>query len=423
MKPEPMELDTTPRAPEVEATAIGCLLQYPDCIPLFLKEGGDELFYGEDTLDLWVALREMFSKGLPIDMMTWRQRLMDKKIVDVHGVPIIPEGTTDFIPVRSMVEHSLSILVEKLRLRRLLNGARSIIRTVDENQADPEFITGQVARHITSLEQAIKPQSTEEPWQETVERTEKELEDERAGKIVTMLQSPWPRWDTALGGIRRGMTLVLGARKTGKSSICGHVAKHVAIRLNKKALVFTYETGVGDYIRRLVCNHGNVDSKHLFRASEFPPSKEDQLRISSAFRDIKKAPIRIIKGTGMNGHDIAAECRREKPSFVGIDYLMAMPRLPETNARETTERKIGDNSTFLQQLAYELEVPMFVLQHTAETGDRQGEARFSSQCENDADLTIVVTHDGIMIKSQRNGASGGTIGIKFKPEQYAFTIN
>ncbi len=188
---------------------------------------------------------------------------------------------------------------------------------------------------------------------------------------------------------------------------------------DRPSAIFTYETAVPDYIRRLACNLSGVHGDYIFRPDIHPPPDWMIIKFCEAMKKIKASPMRIIKANGMNAYDIAHRCRLLKPQFVAVDYLGLMPRLPDVSPKEGKEREVASNSAALFGISSELDSTLMVIQHTA-GGDRSGEAAWSAAPENDATLTLSIEEDAILIKSQRNGESGGRMPIKFHGATYSF---
>lgn len=410
-------MDTLPHSTEAEETILACMIEEPSLIPEFMDEGGGELIHS--LHDLWKVLESIFKSGQPISWISFRQGMMDARMTDNNGRLMIPDGMFSIVLPRPMFQNCLPILQDKLMRRRVMLASLEIDKSI--SLPDPQEYRERVLSQLTKIGSAIQEPEPEESWEDIVNSVEEDWKLCSKGEKKSCLPSPWIAWNKMLGGIRKGYSLLLGARKMGKSSLLGHIAAHLSIVKQEKCLIVTYETSVEDYVKRLACNIGLVEGKFLFTPDLQPMPDAMRMRTEEAMKKIRKSPLRIIRGNGLNAHHIAHEVRKMKPSFVGVDYLMLLPKLPEIQHKEGTERVVAANSQALFNISREMDGTLMVLQHTATSGDRMGEARWSDQPENDSDITLVVEDGSIEVKSMRNGESGGSMPIKFDGARYRFT--
>lgn len=426
--PDPLADPTRslPCSPDIEMGVLSCLLQNPtNTIPHASEHLPPEGFYNQVYRQLYEEILAYSQKNEPssLDIATFSQWLIDKRLMDKIGGPSFIAELLSFIPTPAHYPHYLTILDHKLRIRKGMVAASDIVTALNsEEAADFDEVAATVIGHCSSIKTAMedRAENASNVWAETVDTVAQDWTDRYQGKKTSAIPSPWSSWNNVIGGIRKGYNLILGAKKTGKSSLMGHLAAHLSVEQKMRTMIFTYETPVNDYIMRLASNISRVRGNCIFSPDIDQPSKNEIGRISDAMAKIAAAPLKIVKGNGLGVRDIAREAKKFGAFFVVVDYLLLLPKPPEVNQKEGTEGVVRANSCALIDLSRELDGVVAVINHTASSGDRKGESRWGDQPENDADMTLLVERDGITVKSMRNGEAGAKLPIRFVGETYSF---
>lgn len=362
----------------------------------------------------------MHTAGAPVDLRTICAWLIDRGLIEQVGGPGFLAELFSPIAYDSIYPYMCGILRDKQMLRAVISGGTGLIQSAYELQGDvPKFREVAMAR-ASQIEKAVREPEPEISWSDVVDKIESEWHLCYQGKRPSAMPSPWSSFNLELGGVKKGYILLLGEEKKGKSSFMGHLALHVSNVLDLKALIVSYETSVDDYIRRLACNISGIQGRYMFQPDTNRPTSGIAAALAEALMRIRKSNLRVVAGHGKNVYDIAHLVRREKPVFLGVDYLLRLPRLPDCNPKEGTEGEVRANSKALFDLSQEMDGTLMVINHTTKSGDRKGQSRWGDSASNDSDLTLVVEDDGIFVKLQRNGPSGMKLPITFHGACYSF---
>jgi len=409
-----------PYSSNAERGLLSCFLQNPSDL-LFDARGSIEPEAFHHPVNRMVYQEMLsFRDYTKLTLVTFSQRMIDKGLMEKIGGPSFLAELLNFIPTPSEYPYDKAILLEKYRLRQIIEESSAIIDCAYSYHEEPSELENDIRSKTSAIDSLFKTDEKERRWEDVVAGVEDDWKLCYGGKRPSAMPSPWPSWNRTLGGIRRGYLLILGHRKKGKSSLAGHIAIHTSVQLKERSLIVTYETNVADYILRMASNISGVHGDFLFKPDISKPATEHALRISKAMAVIKSSNMKIIRGNGMSTREIEFECDKFRPSLVVIDYLLLMSRLPETNIKEGTEGIVRGNSNAIINLSRKIDGTVIVLNHIADTGDRKGESRFGASAENDADLTLMVEDDGIKVKSCRNGESGAMMPIRFDGRRYKF---
>ncbi len=413
-----------PQSSDAEKGILSCLLQNPqDLIADSIESIPEESFHHPVNRQLYKEMLSMFSEGRAIDIVTLSQRLIDNGELAKLGGPSFIAELLSFIPTPAHYPEYKSILRDKNILRLATETANATLGTIHGTQNVDE-VAEVIENGLAKVALEIRNRNPRKSWAETVDDLSNHWTQRYLGNEKSAVPSPWPSWDEHLGGIRPGYHLILGLRKTGKSSLVGHKALHLSVIPKRddrvKSIIFSYETPVDTYVMRLASNLSGVRGECLLTPETHRPNENETRKIARAFERIANAPIEIINATGMNIYQMEAAAKKFGAYYVGIDYLMLVGWLPDSNQKEGTEGRIRSNSNAIIAMSRNLNACVDVINHSVKSGDRIGESRWSDQPQSDCDLCVNVDEDGITIKESRNTKSGATLPVFFKGETYSF---
>ncbi len=403
---------------------LGTLMNNPETlIPDAEEHLPDEAFYNARNHQIYLELLK-FPDRAALDLITFSQHLTDRKLMARVGGPAeiariyhSPSSASQYVNYRS-------ILRDKLLLRKAIAAGENTIRSAHEMQDDMDKVADVIEANLVEVAAEIRNRKPRPTWEQKVDNVAADWTDRYLGKKLSCIPSPWKSYNQTLGGIKPGYHLILGLRKTGKSSLVGHKALHLSVIPKKedrqKSIIFSYETQVETYIMRLASNLSGVRGECLLSPETHKPNSDERKRIATAMEAIASAPMEVVNATGMNVYDMEREARRFGAFYVGLDYLMLCGWLPDANTKEGTEGRIRSNSNAIINMSRSLNACVDVINHSVATGDRQGSSRWSDQPESDCDLCVNVDDQGITVRANRNGAAGQIMPIKFEGQYYRF---
>lgn len=407
-----------PYSPDAERGILSCVLQNEDLkliekIKVDLKEDdiishvGNKLLLGE--------LLYMNDNGIPIDVVTVSQHLIDKQLLDKIGGPSQLAELLNFVPTSAHYPYYLGILKDKRKLRKTILATDAIRLAVKSTPDDMGYLKGSVLAQTKAIEDCFADEVRDETFTDQLSSTMDEWQQALDGKISSAISSPWATWNEKIGGIRKGLWLIKASRGSGKSSLAMDFCLHTAVDHKEPAEFYTYEMSSQDIIRRAICRLSGVDSKYVFQPDVYKPGESEVRSIARASRILSKAPLRIIsKGLDVDG--VCYLISKNQPRFAAIDYLQLMPD-PKGLPRDASyERKVAENSVRLKRVNVSVGNTIALLAQV----NNEGEARHSKGPEDDADLALTITDDGLSICKNRNGEPGACIPVKLKGSTFKF---
>lgn len=433
---------------QMEMGVLGCCLLSPheclnECITQ-LKSVGKEAFYNLRHQEIYQTLVTMRESNAPIDLITIRENLMTRQMLDqVGGIAYISQ-IQDGVPSAANLSWYLEKVKEKFVLRRMIETCTGVVGRIYEFEGDVDSLLDETEKEILAVGNIRRSvdeiQSSKELVQESINEIEKLFN--RKGALGG-LPTGFPDLDRMTDGLHGGDMVVIAARPSmGKTSMALNIAEHVVLESKVPVGIFSLEMSALSLMMRMKCSVARVN---LRKIQDGFMSEGDFPRLMSAAGKLSKAPLHIDATAGLSIMQLRARARRMAQKYgiklFIIDYLQL---LHTTNKRaKNRQEEIADISSGIKQLAKELNVPIIVLAQLSRDIEkdnkgkkkrkpRMSDLRESGAIEQDADLVGILynpnaTEDedeseaqdqaealevNLLIAKQRNGPTG-TIKTSF----------
>ena len=423
-----------PNHPESEKGVLGAMLRSKEAAMVALEELRAEDFYSPANREIFSAMQTLSASARPIDFVTLDEELSRRGKLDaVGGAPYLVELSRT-VPASSNVRAYIRIVDEKSTLRRLIEAAEKILEDCYQEQEETQDILEMAEKAIYDI---------------TMRKGGEELKDIQSLLLTTYANieqlvlnkgringvgTGYAELDDMLTGLHPGeFILVAGRPSMGKTSIGMNFIANAAIRLGKKAAVFSLEMPAEQLTMRLLCTEARVDMQHVRRGSV---SDEEWEKLADAVTKIAGASIHVDATPGITVAGVRSKARRlqleQGLDVILIDYLSLMTAVGKFGSRQ---EEVSSISRSLKALAIELGVPVIVLQQLsrAPTGRANhrpvlSDIRESGAIEQDADVVMFIHREDyyndeteekniaeLIIAKQRNGALG-TVKLGWKGE-------
>ena len=435
-----------PQAVDVEQSVLGAMLLEREAIPRAIEVLPEDSFYDGRHGRVYHAIRALFERGDPVDLVTLTQELRRRGDLDGVGGPHYLTELTARVASAANVEYHARIIAERSLLRKFIETATLLVGKAYEPGTDAFELLDEAERDVFAIsDQQLRRSAV--PLAEVVMSTMKRL-DAIHGSEGGLIGVPsgLTRVDTYTSGWQNSDLIIIAARPSmGKTAFSLAVARNAALHPQKPAGVayFSLEMSADQLAQRLLTSEARVDAQ---AARTGRMSDEEWRRIAQAASRLNAAPIFIDDTPGLSILELRAKCRRLKAEhdvgLVIVDYLQLMHGT--TNSKSPNrEQEIAQISRSLKALAKELNVPVIALSQLSRAVETRGgdkrpqlsDLRESGSIEQDADVVaflyraerygITVDEDGnstegvaeVIIGKQRNGPIG-TATIAFQ-NQYA----
>jgi replicative DNA helicase len=414
-----------PQALDVERTVLGSMLIDGQAASTVFEFVTENAFYAAANQKIFICMREMFEKNMPIDVITLADALRKKQWLEAVGEETYLGELAESIATSANIEHYAMILREKSTLRTLISTAAEITTDCFNTELDSQEVLDKAESRVFDIaESRIKNRF--ETVKQLLPRTFEDIDGYAKGSFKGILTG-FTELDEMTTGLQRGdLVIIAGRPSMGKTSFALSIAMNAAIHQKHPTAIFSLEMSKQQLAQRMLCAEARVNM-HLLRSGKL--SKRDYPRLSLAAGPLSEAPLYIDDTPGISVLEVRAKARRLKAqsnlSCVIIDYLQLMG---STGRVESRQQEISQISRSLKGVAKELDVPVVVLSQLSRAPEQRSEnhrpqlsdLRESGAIEQDADLVMFVYRDEvynkedesvkgraeIIIGKQRNGPIG-----------------
>ncbi|MBN2035407.1 MAG: replicative DNA helicase [Chitinispirillaceae bacterium] len=420
-----------PQAQDIERTVLGSMLIDAHAAVTVFELLDETGFYSGANRKIFICMREMFEKSIPIDVITLADALRKRQWLEAVGEETYLAELAESIATSANIEYYVRILREKATLRQLITTAAEITSDCFNTEIDAQELLDKAESRVFDIaESRIKTRF--ETIGQLLPRTFEEIDDYAKGSFKGVATG-FAELDEMTTGLQRGdLVIIAGRPSMGKTSLSLSIGINAAVHFKHPAAFFSLEMSKQQLAQRMLCAEARVNM-HLLRSGKLP--KRDYPRLSLAAGPLSEAPLYIDDTPGITVLELRAKARRLKAQsnleLVIVDYLQLMG---STGTVESRQQEISQISRSLKGVAKELDVPVVVLsqlsrapeQRTGNHRPQLSDLRESGAIEQDADVVMFVYRDEvynkddeevrgkaeIIIGKQRNGPIG-TVHVAF----------
>lgn len=417
-----------PQNIDAEASLLGAILIDTDAIVRVADTINVEDFYDEKHARIYEAIKKLYEKHSPIDVLTLSNQLKEDSFLDIVGGATYLTELTNYVPTAAHAEHYAQIITQKAIRRRLITASQDITGLgFDETLSVQDLIEQAETELFRVSQQHVKQDiaSIEDILASSFERLDELHKDK--GKIRGV-PTGYRDLDNILAGLQRSDLFVLAARPSmGKTAMVLNLARNVATKAEQPVLIFSLEMSKEQLVDRMLSMESGVDAWNL-RTGNLNDS--DFEKIGQAMGTLSEAPIYIDDSPGITVSDMRTKARREQHQrqlgLVIVDYLQLMSGGSRFGGDGNRVQEISEISRGLKALARELNVPVMALSQLSRSVESRSpqipqlsDLRESGSIEQDADVVAFIYREDyynpdtdrknimdILIKKHRNGPVG-----------------
>ncbi len=388
-------------------------------------------FYRPDNKVVFEAAEELFFSGVPVDVITIKNKLEEKQVFEqIGGLPFIISISTA-VGSSVNVKHYARIVEEKSLLRRLIQTAGEVSQISYEGKESVASIMEKAEKGIFDIIQNRRTEEFTSIREIAVDAFNKIEEVYQNKGKVTGIATGFIDFDAKTAGLQKSDLILLAARPSmGKTAFALNIVQNAAIRGNIPTAIFSLEMSKEQLVNRMLCSEAMLDAQRM-RTGELTDTDWPQL--IEAMGPLSEAPIYIDDTPGISPMEIRSKCRRLKLEkglgLIVIDYLQLMSGNGRNDSRQ---QEISEISRSLKAIAREMEAPVIALSQFSRACEQRADhrpmlsdLRESGAIEQDADIVAFLYRDEyyfpetekknqaeLIIAKQRNGPTG-TVNLKW----------
>jgi replicative DNA helicase len=423
-----------PQNLEAEQAVLGAMMLEPEAGSSVFEMLQPEDFYRDNHRLIFSAIRDLFEKSDPIDLVSVAEILRQQgRLEQVGGIATISEIARS-VPSAANVEYYARLVTEKALLRQLIRVSSSIVERGYEPGEEARSLLEEAERLILELSRRRTKDGFSFIRDVLLETFEK-IEYLYANKgNLTGVPTFFTELDRMTSGWQPSDLVIIAARPSmGKTAMVLNMAQNAAVRAKVPVAIFSLEMSKEQLVQRMLCGEAMVDQQRV-RTGELLDA--DWPKLSRAVGPLSDAPIFIDDTVGISLAELRSKARRLKIEhnlgMVVIDYLQLLSVGKKTESRQ---QEVAQISRTLKGLARELKVPVIALSQLNRGVEQRQDKRpimsdllESGAIEADADVISFIyrdeyyNHDSekkgiaeLIIAKHRNGPVG-TIELGFLKE-------
>jgi replicative DNA helicase len=380
---------------EAEQSVLGSILLDRDAIIRIATSLRSEDFYHPANATIYQAIRDLYERREPTDILTLSDELGRREQIDQVGGLAYLASLMDAVPTAVHVEYYARIVERTATLRRLIDAGASIVSIGFRDDLDVEDALDMAERTVFDVAQRrtttefVQIQSVIEELFDKLDT----LQQDR-GSLVG-IPTGFVELDRLTGGFQRSDLIIVAAGPSfGKSSFALGLAHTAAVHHGKTVGIFSLEMQAEQVVQRILSIETNVDI-HKLRVGNI--SDREWSSLSRALGRVGVSPIFIDDSPTVGVMDIKSKARRLQAEhgldLVIVDYL----QLIQGQRSENRVQQIAEISRGMKALARELNVPVIALSQLSRaienrTGHRPmlSDLRESGSIEQDADIVLFI---------------------------------
>jgi replicative DNA helicase len=426
-----------PQNLEAEESVLGAMMLSSEAIADVVELLQPEDFYRGSNARIYEALRGIYAKGEPVDLITAVETLKRQGILDEVGGPLYLRDLVEEVPTPASAGHYAKIVAQTALLRRLISASADIMEMAYAAPEDPENVADQAEQRIYDV---ARREDRDEVaiLRDLVDQAMIDLESiQNRDSAYTGLPTGFRDLDDLTSGLQPGNLVVIAARPgVGKSSLAMNMATNVSVT-GKSVAVFSLEMSRFEIGMRVLCAEARVPWDRIRNKRVGP---QDWQNVVHAAERLHAAPLNIVDSGNVNIVDIRAKARRMRTGRSGldliiVDYLQLMTS-PNQRRPDNRQQEVAEISRSLKLLAKELGIPVVALsqlnrnpESRADKRPQLSDLRESGAIEQDSDLVMFIHRDDndpehkreseLIVAKHRNGPTG-SIKLHFEPSLTQF---
>ncbi len=439
-----------PQAIDLEEAVLGALMLEKDALSSVIDILQPAVFYKDNHQKIFMAIRLLFEKSSPVDILTVTAQLRTQGELEMIGGAYYITELTNRVASAANIEFHSRIIIQKFIQRELIRISTEVINSAYEDTTDVLDLLDKAEKNLFDIAQNNLRRDSRK-MDDLLHETLKEIEalkDKKDG--LTGVASGFTELDRMTSGWQKSDLVILAARPAmGKTAFVLSCARNAAVDFHKPVVVFSLEMSSVQLVNRLISGETEIEQEKIRKGTL---EEWEWQQIHSKIGRLEQAPLIIDDTPALNIFEFRAKCRRLKSQhdiqLIIVDYLQLMQgKSADGKGGGNREQEIGSISRALKSVAKELNVPVIALSQLSRAVETRpgaskrpmlSDLRESGSIEQDADMVLFlyrpeyygleVDEDNnptqgvgeVIIAKHRNGETG-RVRLKFVGKYVIFT--
>ncbi len=387
-----------PQATDLEEVVLGALMLEKEAVNEVIDILSPEAFYLDKHQKIFAAIKALFGKSEPIDILTVTNELKQRGELEMVGGAYYISKLTNRVVSAANIEYHARIIMQKHIQRQLIMLSSEMIHKAFEDTTDVFDLLDEAESNLFHISENNLRRSYDS-MQDLVCRAIKEIQNAKnADNKLRGVPSGYTALDEITQGWQKSDLIILAARPSmGKTAFALNLARNAAVMHHKPVAFFSLEMSSVQLVTRLISTETSLTADKL-RTGNLAEYEWQQL--NTKVTPLTDAPIFIDDTPQLSVFELRAKCRRLKQQhdiqMVFVDYLQLMTAKGDKGLNR--EQEISTISRSLKSLAKELEIPVLALSQLSRSVEQRpgskkpilSDLRESGAIEQDADMVMFI---------------------------------
>jgi replicative DNA helicase len=388
-----------PQALDLEEATLGALMLEKDALTKVIDILNPDAFYKDAHKIIFKAIRHLFERSEPIDILTVTNELRKSGELDVIGGPFYITQLTGRVASSANIEFHSRIILQKHIQRELIRISSDVIKDAYEETTDVFSLLDRAEKNLFDIAKGNISRNYQD-MTTMVSEAFKQIDAARQhGTGVTGVQSGFTGLDRVTSGWQKSDLIIAAARPgMGKTAFVLSLALNAAINFKRPVAFFSLEMSSVQLVQRMISSETSISSDKLRKGTL---DNTEWNKLVSMTKKLSEAPVFIDDTPALSIFDLRSKCRRLKSmhniDLIIVDYLQLM-RSDVDSRNGNREQEISNISRSLKAIAKELEVPIIALSQLSRAVETRGgtkrpqlsDLRESGAIEQDADMVLFI---------------------------------
>ncbi len=389
-------LKVPPHDMNAEQSVLWSVLIDKDCFLSIWDLLKAEDFYNDSNSTIFEVIFDLYKLNKPIDLITVKAKLDDKKLLDKVGWITYLTELTEIVPTTANALEYAQIVKNKSVLRNLLKCWNEILSYWYDEETAINQLLEKTEKSVFNVTQVFIQNKLVHINDILTQRYEEFAEIHENPESIKQhrLQLGFKDLDHRSWWLKWWDLVVIAARPAmWKTAFALNLAQNVWLN-RKNVAIFSLEMSKEQLTDRMIAAAMQIDS---WKLAKWELEDHEFAKIWEAMEKLSDANIYIDDTAWGNLVDLKSKCRRLKIEsgldLIIIDYLQLMSNWNSMNRVQ----EISEISRWLKSLARELSVPIIALSQLSRAVEQRpdkrpvmSDLRESWAIEQDADMILMI---------------------------------
>ena len=353
-------------------------------------------FYEESNKNVYEVISELYDKNRPVDLITVKERLDDKKLLEWIGWFNYLAELTEVVPTSANIFEYAQIVKNKAVLRKLIKAWSEIVAGWYDEETVLSSLLDNAEKSLFSVTQTFMRNKLVHINDILTARYDEFSEIHENPDLIKnhRLHSGYESLDNTMWGLKWWDMVILAARPSmWKTAFALNLAQNIWFWA-KNVAIFSLEMSKEQLTDRMIASAMWINS---WKLAKWELEDEEFAKIGEAMERLSNANIYIDDSAWGSLVEFKSKARRLKMEsgldLIIIDYLQLMSTWNTFNRVQ----EVSEISRGIKSLARELDVPIIALSQLSRNLESRpdkkpimSDLRESGSIEQDADIIMML---------------------------------